>query len=109
MEFEANAISSETALPKQSFSKQINDKTPYGSEMRKNIEGKCYFLKSNQCSIYPLRPLICRFYPFELKFDQRNNYHVFEFTLECPGISKGRPLTRKDFEALFLLAQEKLG
>ena len=76
--------------------------------MRKSAEGKCFFLKDNQCTIYELRPLICRFYPFELKFDLNKNQHVFDFTVECPGISKGKMMSRRDFEELFLLAQEKL-
>lgn len=108
LESEANAIATATSLPKQAFTKQITDKNPYCYEMKKSSEGKCFFLKDNQCSIYKLRPLICRFYPFELKFNSDKDQHVFDFTVECPGISKGRIIARKDFEALFLLAQERL-
>jgi Fe-S-cluster containining protein len=108
LESETNAISTETCLPKEAFTEQIADKTPYFFEMKKNKEGKCFFLKNNQCSIYASRPLICRFYPFELKFDQHKEQHVFNFTLECPGIGKGKNLVRKDFEVLFLLARERL-
>ena len=108
LESEADAISTETSLPKQAFTKKIVDKTPYCYEMKKNSEGKCFFLKDKQCSIYAFRPLICRFYPFELKFDQDKNLHVFDFTVECPGINNGNAVTRKDFGALFLLAQERL-
>ena len=108
LESEANNISVETCLPKQDFTKQITDRKPYCFEMKKSSEGKCVFLKVNQCSIYMFRPLICRFYPFELKFDPDKDQHVFDFTVECPGISGGRMINRKDFEALFLLAQERL-
>ncbi len=108
LETETNAISTETHLPKQVFTTSIVDKTPYCYEIKKNSEGKCHFLKDNQCTIYTLRPLICRFYPFELKFDPEKDLHVFDFTLECPGISKGKKMTKKEFEALFLLAQERL-
>ena len=108
MESEVNTISAETCLPKQEFTKEITGKTPYCYELKKNSEGKCFFLKDNHCSIYMLRPLICRFYPFELKFEQDKNQHVFDFTVECPGISKGKMMTRKEFEELFLLAQERL-
>jgi Fe-S-cluster containining protein len=109
LESEANKIQAETTLPIQDFSKEITDKTPYGYEMKKSSEGKCVFLKGNQCSIYQLRPLICMFYPFELKFEKDKDQHVFGFTLECPGIDKGKTMTRKDFEKLFLLAQARLG
>jgi uncharacterized protein len=108
LESEANAISGETCLPKQEFTKKITGKSPYCYEMKKSSEGNCLFLKENQCSIYTLRPLVCRFYPFELKFEKDKGQHVFNFTFECPGISKGRTITRKDFEELFLLAQERL-
>ena len=105
---ETNAISKEAGLPTQSFTKQISDKAPYCYEMKKNKEGKCFFLKDNQCSIYLLRPLVCRFYPFELKFDKEKTQYVFCFTLECPEIGKGKKMTKKDFAELFLQAQESL-
>ena len=105
---EASKISIETCLPKQEFSKQITDKNPYYYEMKKNSNGKCFFLKENQCSIYTLRPLICRFYPFELRFEKDKRTHVFSFTLECPGICKGSLMTKKHFEELFMVARESL-
>jgi Fe-S-cluster containining protein len=108
LEQEANVISTETCLLKETFTTQIANKDPYCYEMKKNNEGKCFFLKDNQCSIYELRPLICRFYPFELKFDPIKNQYEFNFTFECPGITKGRLATKKDFEDLFSLAKKKL-
>ena len=107
LETEAKIIASQTSRDIDDFSFQIADKTPFGYEMKKTIEGKCVFLKENQCTIYPLRPLICMFYPFELKFDKNKQLHVFDFTLECPGIGQGKDFNRVDFEKLFLLAQEK--
>lgn len=95
-------------MPKQAFTRQVKEQTPYCYEIKKDEKGKCLFLKNNQCTIYSLRPLICRFYPFELKFDQDKKIHVFDFTLECPEIGRGKIITRKDFKELFLLAKEKL-
>jgi Fe-S-cluster containining protein len=77
------------------FAEEIRGHEPYVYQMRKTSEGKCFFLKNNSCSIYPLRPLICRFYPFQLKNIQ-NDMYEFAFTKECPGIGKG-PLLRKEF------------
>ena len=91
------------------FCTEVIDKFPYVYEMKKATEGKCVFLESNLCSIYSLRPLICRFYPFELKFDLKKEAHVFDFTLECPAINQGKVLSQKDFEKLFVLAQKRLG
>ena len=68
--------------------------------MKKSRNRKCVFLKGNSCSIYQIRPLICRFYPFQLK-NPRKKRHVFEYTDECPGIGKGPLLKKTFFEHLF--------
>ncbi len=109
LESEANFISAYTDLPIKKFVHGVSNNSPYVYEMQKPVHGKCYFLEANKCTIYPLRPLICRFYPFELKYVQDQDTHVFNYTLECPTIGKGKTLTRKDFEELFSLAKEKLG
>ncbi len=108
LDSEIKAISSETCLLPSEFAREILNKEPYRFEMKKGKDGKCFFLRDNQCCIYRFRPLICRFYPFELKFSVDKDAHVFNFTLECPAIGKGKQITRKDFEALFALAHEKL-
>jgi len=108
LESEAEDISSQTCLPIEDFAQELVTKTPYIYEVKKPKDGKCFFLKDNQCNIYKSRPLICRFYPFELKFNQEKNAHSFDFTQECPAIGKGKIFTRKDFEELFLLAKQRL-
>ena len=107
LEAEAKKIASHTSRLIADFSGEIK-KFPYVYEMKKTGEGKCVYLKDNQCSIYPFRPLICRFYPFELKFDETKGLHNFDFTIECPGINQGRVFQEKDFKKLFKLAQERL-
>jgi Fe-S-cluster containining protein len=108
LEIEAAKISSQTSEQISDFSTEIKDKLPYVYEMKKTSEGKCVLLKGSQCSIYPLRPLICMFYPFELKFDEDKGLYNFDFTLECPGINQGKVFQEKDFKKLFKLAQERL-
>jgi Fe-S-cluster containining protein len=108
LEQEANVISAVSCLLKEAFTTQIADKDSYSYEMKKNNEGKCFFLKDNQCCIYEYRPLICRFYPFELKFDPDKDQYAFNFTFECPGITKGRLVRKKDFKELFSLAKKRL-
>ena len=77
--------------------------------MRKtNVEGKCIFLEGTDCSIYDQRPLVCRFYPFELK-TMKGGKHVFAYTVECPGIGIGKRLERDYFENLFKRACIQLG
>ncbi len=108
LETEAQKISQKTSLAKSTFSTEIKDKQPYLYEMKKSSDRKCAFLKEGQCTIYELRPLICIFYPFELKFDPDSNQNVFDFTLECPGINQGKPFAKKDFAELFEIAEERL-
>ncbi|MCW4025492.1 MAG: YkgJ family cysteine cluster protein [Candidatus Bathyarchaeota archaeon] len=108
LEAEAEEISQQTSTPKHDFCEPITGKEPYIYEMKKTA-GKCIFLKNNQCTVYELRPLICRFYPFEFKFSTDQDCYLFEETLECVGIGKGKLMNRAYFEQLFLLAQQRLG
>ncbi len=108
LEDEARNIAVQISRSFADFSFQIADRLPFMYEMKKTEEGKCVFLKENQCSIYLLRPLICRFYPFELKFDKDKQLHVFDFTLECPGVGQGKDFSILDFKKLYDLAQERM-
>jgi uncharacterized protein len=108
LDAEAKIIESQTSLEKTDFSNQIANKNPFEHEMKKTNDGKCVFLKGNKCTIYLLRPLICRFYPFELRFDKDKQVHIFDFTFECPGIGRGKEFSEIDFEGLFDLAQERM-
>jgi len=104
---EAEQIATTTSRPISKFAVEINSKVPYVYEIKKRAEdGKCIFLEQNRCTIYPLRPLICRFYPFELK-SAHSGKHKFLFTEECPGINKGRMLGANYFRKMFRLAQAK--
>ena len=108
LDLEAKEVSEKTSLEVSDFSFRIEGKEPYSLEMKKNDDGKCVFLRDNSCIIYSFRPLICRFYPFELKFNTEQDRYLFEFTLECPGINAGKEMRSVDFKRLFLLAQERL-
>ncbi|MDR0372954.1 MAG: YkgJ family cysteine cluster protein [Nitrososphaerota archaeon] len=108
LDSEVKKISAETHLLIDDFAKEVADRTPYIYEMKKPW-GKCFFLKNNCCNIYEFRPLICRFYPFDLRFNPDRGIYVFNYTLECPAINKGGKLiVKQDFELLFLLAEERL-
>ena len=108
LESEAKEIQEKTGLDLGEFCSEAPDKQPYRFEMKKHGDGKCVFLKPDGCMIYGFRPLICRFYPFELKFDEDKQTYVFNPTIECPAINQGKLLGENDFRKLFLLAQERL-
>ena len=103
---EAEQIATATLQLISEFTVKIKDKTPYSYEMKKTKEGKCVFLDNNCCTIYSVRPLICRFYPFELKIAHDGN-HTFFYTPECSGINKGPILSKIYFRKLFRLARAK--
>ena len=107
LRLEAEQIAKTTLQPINKFAVELRGKAPYGYEMKKRAEdGKCVFLEKNNCTIYSLRPLICKFYPFELKMS-RNKKYMFLFTEECPGINKGRMLCEGYFRKMFRLACAK--
>jgi Fe-S-cluster containining protein len=100
LKFEADRISQKTLKGVDDFAEKINGFKPYIYRMKKLEDGKCVFLKANSCTIYQIRPLICMFYPFEVKEVRRNRY-AFAYTDECPAIGKGPQLAKGYFERLF--------
>ena len=108
LRLEAERISREALKPIREIAVKIVGHEPDVFEMRKTArEGKCIFLAENQCMIYTLRPLVCRFYPFELK-TAKNGTHKFGYTEECKGIGKGKQLDKTYFEDLFQLVNDQL-
>jgi len=100
---EAERIAEATSKSIMEFAQKIEGQAPYVYKMKKTQhDGKCVFLKNERCTIYRLRPLICRFYPFELKTTESGE-HEFHFTQECLGIGEGKRLTKKYFEDLLKL------
>ncbi len=104
---EAQNIAKSVNKSVSDIASKVKDKKPYGYEMKKNTTtGKCVFLKENRCTIYPKRPLICKFYPFGLE-TSRENQKVFFFTTECPGIGHGKVMQKNDYRILLSQAEEK--
>ncbi|MCL2288191.1 MAG: YkgJ family cysteine cluster protein [Candidatus Bathyarchaeota archaeon] len=108
LESEVIEIQNQTKINLNEFCFEITYQQPYKFEMIKTHNEKCFFLKQGNCSIYDFRPLICRFYPFELKFDEKQQKYVFTATVECTSLNHGKRLTQAYFKRLFWLAEEKL-
>lgn len=100
LKIETDCISRKTSKSLDDFAEKVEGFEPYVYRMKKTNDGKCVFLRDNSCSIYETRPLICRFYPFQLK-NIRTDRYAFEYTTECPGIGKGTQLKKRFFERLF--------
>ncbi len=102
---EAERISALVRQPTSRFSVEIEGRAPYLFEMKKTqADQKCIFLENNKCRIYKERPIICRFYPFELRVSM-NEKPRFLYTNECPGIGKGRFLSEIHFRRLFRISR----
>lgn len=109
---DAQRIAAITNQPIDNFADPVSGKEQYVYEMKKIAKGKCIFLRDNKCTIYENRPLICRFYPFELQTNSKGVY-TFAPTNECTGISSGegknaQRLSRRYFEDLLKLAETQL-
>jgi Fe-S-cluster containining protein len=97
---EAHRIRLGTRRNLDEFADRIEGFEPYVYSMKKTLKGNCLFLDNNLCSIYDLRPLVCKFYPFELKDSGKNKY-VFKASNECPRLGTGNVLKEEIFERLF--------
>lgn len=100
LENEVEIVSKKTSKTIEDISEKIDGFEPYTCVMRKTKDGICNFLYDNSCSIYEVRPLVCKFYPFQLQRSKNDRYH-FTYTEECPGIGKGPLLKRSFYENLF--------
>ena len=103
---EVERIAETISKPVGEFAGEISGQAPYVYEMKKT-GGTCLFLAGNDCTIYDVRPLVCRFYPFELKTAE-NGRLQFSYTQECSGIGAGRRLRRDFFAKLLQQANERM-
>ncbi len=57
----------------------------------KEVKGKCIFLKNNKCSIYKVRPLICRIRPYSPQLKNGELVLTYDrwFLKNCPGLYEG--------------------
>ena len=103
---EADDISRVTSLAIEDFAEETREAGLYAFRMRKD-GGRCVFLDGNVCRIYPVRPLVCHFYPVWLR--QEGSTYTFGVTDACPGLGEGKHLDREHFLSLLRLAQARLG
>lgn len=95
---ESITLSRKINIPIEQFAVPTFNKT-YSHEMLKN-NGKCIFLSNNFCKIYVNRPLVCQFYPFEMKSLENDVYQILFSGKECPSIDKGKKLKEIFFRNL---------
>ena len=82
---------------------------------KKNLKGKCIFLKKNRCSVYKSRPSQCRTWPF---WNENMDAKVWnqDISVNCPGIGKGKKIKseiiknylKEDYENERLIFKNKI-
>jgi Fe-S-cluster containining protein len=102
---DALEISSATGIGLSEFAEENSSEAyPYAIRL---VNGRCFFLKpDNKCSIYPVRPLVCRFYPFVMQ--KVGETYVFHADPFCPGLGEGTYLDEEYFERLVEQAEKRL-
>lgn len=100
MEKDIHKISKFLKMSEDDFLNTFTKKVGAKISLIDRDEKDCIFLKNNKCSIYPVRPVQCRTFPFwpqNMKTEKRWNI----IQEECPGIGKGRLFTHDDIEDIF--------
>lgn len=73
----------------------------HGFVMREKIDMSCIMLQGNRCSIYPVRPLQCRSYPFWPEILKSRESWLSE-AARCPGINRGHRWSFKEIREKML-------
>ena len=70
--------------------------------MKSKKDNTCVFY-NNGCTIYSVRPMACRLFPFRVEemSTPEGDIHLFiGYNPECPGIGKGKSIEKTDLEKL---------
>lgn len=89
---EAKAISEKMNIEKEEFSNRIEFSKMYNDstlkdlyQLKKQKDNSCYFYKDNKCTIYDIRPIDCRIFPYDVKLEKDGEYYLVYYNTEtCP-------------------------
>jgi len=98
---EAQAIAGHLKLPIDEFAKKYLRKVGRKVSLIELPNYDCVFLtrsdKGVGCSIYPVRPMQCKTWPF-WHYNLESGDDFLENTRRCPGINRGRLFTLEEIE-----------
>lgn len=89
---EALEIAKVTNMEVSNFAKQVDFASMYNDKALKSLyqmkrqdnSNACYFYKECKCSIYDIRPIDCRIFPYDIKLEKDGNYYlVYYLTDNC--------------------------
>jgi Fe-S-cluster containining protein len=76
-------------------------------QIRDGRKGECLFFEKGSCTIYPVRPLVCRVYPFW--FSEKGNIIADNNCLDCPIVCGKKPLNKSPSAAATKAGIRKIG
>lgn len=69
--------------------------------LKKMENGDCIFLKEDLCMIHPVRPLVCRSFPFVFtESEGQRNWGLSAKKEICPGLGQGLQISEDDIDDL---------
>lgn len=93
-ERESIEISSFLGITKEVFVERFLYRVNDAYSIRECEDGRCLFYE-NGCSIYPVRPMQCRTWPFWL--ENMRSHKLWQCVAgQCPGIGKGHRYSREE-------------
>jgi Fe-S-cluster containining protein len=94
-------IAGHIGQPKADFLARFVLPYPKGHRIAEKPDGRCLFYQDG-CTIYPVRPLQCRTYPFWFQ-NLRSEKKWGQTCKACPGIGQGRRHSKAEILALLQL------
>lgn len=92
---EIEAISKATKIDKNLFATKIEFSKMYNDDslkdlyqMKRKKNDNCYFYKDNKCSIYDIRPIDCRIFPYDIKLEKDGGYYLVYYKSDMCQINK---------------------
>lgn len=95
---ERSALAAHLGLDEETFVRDFTkpmDAPAGGLSLREREDGSCVFFHENRCTVYALRPLQCRTFPFWVK-NLRSPEAWAAAAKHCPGMNQGLLHTREE-------------
>ena len=99
---EINAMAQRIGMDAAEFEQKFVKRVGMRRSLTERPNGDCVFLGPSGCTIYPVRPIQCRTFPFWNEY-VRSLSGWDAAARRCPGVNKGRVYTRAEIEALVKL------
>jgi len=94
---EAAAIAEHLGIDVETFHEKYTKRVMSRRTLREVGNYDCIMLKNGSCSIYEVRPIQCRTFPFwDENLDERSDWD--SAARHCPGMNKGRRYSFEEIE-----------